>query len=122
MTKTYEEAMDERLKLALEQANYRTTLLKHQEQLKLKFEQDLKVARNGGSFKVTRELMNFVHLLVESGEDQAVLLDDHEQPVFIDNLGDFRGELIKRYTKASTEFLEKWVELRKARNVGALLK
>lgn len=119
---TYEDALDERLKRALEQSQYRSTLLKQQEQLKLKLAQDLAVAKNGGTFKVTRELLNFVYMLVHAGEESAVLLDEHEHPIRVDDLNDFQSELVKRYLAATSEFLEGWTRLRRARTVGALLK
>lgn len=118
---SYQQAMDERLKQALDFANYRATFNKLREQLKLKLNQDLTVSINGGSFQASKELITFVYVLKDGGETDAVLIDVNDNPIKIVDLTGFLAKLLHAYTAGTNEYLVKLQKLRAARTVEALL-
>jgi hypothetical protein len=113
--------MDERLSKALEFANYSVTLNNQRRALKEKYLADIIYYHNGGCFAVNKELINFVKLLVDTGNDTGVILiDDNDVPVEIANLNDFFETVMNKFFTASNEYYTEYQKLRKQRSVEGI--
>ena len=116
------DAIDEQLREALDQAQFRTTLLKHLANAKLKLEQNLTYAFNGGTFKATPELIAFLGVLEKRGLPHgAVVLDLHDRPIIIDTVKSFMDELVKVYDQAMISYVVEFRRLVKARTVAEIV-
>lgn len=109
--------MDDRLEKALRTANYRTTLYQQKETLKIKLQNALTIAENGGIFKVNESLVSFVDILLRNGIESTVLLDSRTNPVEITDLQSFHRLLIETYREATSDYLLAFNKLKKARTV-----
>lgn len=113
--------MDERLSKALEFANYSVTLSNQRRALKEKYLADIVHYHNGGRFEVTKELINFVKLLVDTGNDIGVILiDDNDVPVEIADMNEFFDTVLNKYFTASNDYYTEYQKLRKNRSVEGL--
>ncbi len=113
--------VDERLEQAFAAANYRLTLNTQKENARLKLERDLTFSTNGGIFNITPELISFVHVLIQSNQDDAILLDVNGNPIEIGNLKEFLSKIIELYRESTNAFLAEFKRLQKARTAKALL-
>ena len=114
--------MDERLEKALEFSNYMVTLNNQKRILKEKFYEDLLYFTGGCQFSVTKELITFVGLLVQRGNDQDVVLtDDNDIPVSIENLNKFFDDILDTYFSAANSYFSQYSELKKNRKVEKLV-
>jgi hypothetical protein len=114
--------MQEQLKKALEFSNYKQTLGIQRKILKEKIEAKLTYGFNGGIFKINRELLNFVQLILNDGRVSGViLLDTNENPILVDDLENFKTEIFDRYFTATNEYFEQYQNLKKSRSVEKLL-
>ena len=77
---------DDRLHKALEFANYRQTFFNQKQILKNKSEALLSYSTQGGTFKVTQELIAFVGTFVQQEYEEMVLLDTNENLIKIEDL------------------------------------
>lgn len=113
--------MDERLSKALEFANYSVTLANQRRALKEKYLADIIHYHNGGRFAVTKELINFVKLQVDTGNDMGVvLIDDNDVPVEIADMNEFFDTILNKYFAASNEYHTEYQKLKKTRTVEGL--
>ena len=112
--------MSAKLTKALEFANYRVSMNNQKEQLKAKTEGLLCFSINGGSFKIDRSLITFCKVLIDSGEQTAVLLDVYDNPILIE-LAAFYDEIISRYIEVTNDYYVEYEKLRKARKTHAVL-
>lgn len=113
--------MDERLSKALEFANYSVTLANQRRSLKEKYLSDIIHYHNGGCFAVTKELINFVKTLIDTGNDTGVvLIDDNDMPVEIDDMQSFLETLLNQYFTASNEYYTEYQKIRKQRSVEGI--
>lgn len=114
--------MQEQLKKALEFSNYKQTFSIQRKVLKEKIEAKLTYGFNGGIFKINRELLNFVQMLLNEGRTSGiVILDANENPILIDNLENFKDEIFDRYFTATSDYFEQYQNLKKSRSVEKLL-
>jgi hypothetical protein len=61
-------------------------------------------------------------MLVDQGRIEGVpLIDSNENPILIENLEDFRDEILDRYYTTTLEYYEQYQELKKSRSVEKLL-
>jgi len=113
--------MDERLSKALEFANYSVTLNNQRRALKEKFLADIIYYHNGGCFAVTKELINFVKTLIDTGnEEGVVLIDDNDVPVEIADMQNFLETILNKYFTASNEYYTEYQKIRKQRSVEGI--
>lgn len=113
--------MDERLEKALDFSNYMVTLNNQRRALKEKFLASLVYFYNGGSFTVTKELINFVKTLVDTGNDtDVVLIDDNDIPVSVKDLNDFLSSIMNIYFTAANEYYTEYQTLRKNRTIEGM--
>ena len=113
--------MDERLEQALAFANYRQTLNNQLQKLKIRSEGMLLFAKNGGSFKINRELICFLDYLKNNGMTEATLLDDNNIPILITDIVEFLKEITCRYFEVTSDYLNEYQTIRKSRNVKSIL-
>lgn len=109
---------DDRLSKALEFGHFRTAVNLMKDKLKLRLENMLSYSQNGGTFKVTPELIGFVDVLLRKGISSTVLLDSRNNPVLIEDLADFSDILVSKYVEATNEYLVEYDKLKKARSVS----
>lgn len=114
--------MDERLKQALDFANYRQTLAIQRKSLKEKMQAKLTYGYNGGIFKIDQTLISFVNFLCYEGRTEGVvLLDLNENPILIDDLEKFKIEILDRYFSVIFEYQEEYDKIKKSRSVEKLV-
>lgn len=113
--------MDEKLQKALEFSNYRQTLNSQLQKARIRSENALIFAKNGGSFKVNQELICFLDYLIRSDQHTSVLLDSNNIPVLIENIPEFFEEISSRYFESLNDYLREYQTIRKTRNVKSLL-
>lgn len=114
--------MDERIKQALDFSNYRQTLSIQRKTLKEKMESKLLFGFNGGIFKINRELICFVQLLLDQGRKTGIpLMDVNDVPILVDDLEKFKDEIFDRYFSVTFEYLESYDKIKKSRSVEKLI-
>lgn len=114
--------MDNQLKRALEFSNYRQSFAIQRKTLKEKVESKLTYGFNGGIFKIDRSLITFVQMLLDQGRTSGVpLLDSNDNPILVDNLSEFKDEILDRYYTATLEYFNEYQKLKKARSVDTII-
>lgn len=113
--------MDERLEKALEFSNYMSTLNNQKRLLHESYVDSSVHYLNGGKFNVTKELINFCNTLLAHNQSSAVLVDDNNIPIEVEDLQTFFEELLNIYFVASNEYLTKYTQIKKQRSVAGLL-
>lgn len=114
--------MDEQLKKALEFSNYRQTLAIQKRILKEKIDAQLTYACNGGVFKIDRSLISFVQMFIDQGRVENVpLIDANENPIMVENLENFRDDIVDRYYESTLEYYTEYEKLKKSRSVEKLI-
>jgi len=112
--------MDERLEKALEFSKYRIGLVNRKEDLKLKVNNMLVYSYNGGIFKVSQSLINFVKLLLEQDRDKVVLIDENGNPIEVTDLQTFLDDIFSKYFEATNYYHTEYSKLRTARSVKSI--
>lgn len=113
--------MDPKLEKALEFSQYRETLNNQMQALRSQVEAKLMLSINGGTFKVSPELITFVELLIGKGQTESVLLDVNNTPILVSDLEDFQTDLLSRYYEVTNDYLTQYEKIRKARSVKKLI-
>lgn len=109
--------MDSRLEQALEYSNYKVTIFKQKQTLKLRLDTLLTYAHNGGIFKVSEQLISFVEVMVRREITEMVLIDTRGNPVQITDLEAFQDTIVSLYFEATNEYHAASVLLSKARSI-----
>lgn len=117
-TNTY---ADERLANAIAASKYRATLYAQKNNAKLKYEQTITHAANGGVFKADASLISFVSTLVDRGIDETVIIDENNNPIYIEKLEDFLGDILDLYAKASNTYLQEHKKIQSARKIAPMI-
>jgi len=112
---------DDRLHKALEFANYRQTFFNQKQILKNKSEALLSYSTQGGTFKVTQELIAFAGTFVQQGYEEIVLLDVNENPIKIDDLKSFLTEITSRYFEVTNDYHKQYSEMQTKRRTAKLV-
>lgn len=114
--------MEDALKKALDFANYKQSFAIQRKTLKEKFQSSLIYGHNGGMFTIDLSLMAYVTTLIDAGRtSNVVLIDNNQNPILIENLSQFKDEIVDRYFNSSVEYFEKYQALKKSRTVEKLL-
>lgn len=114
-------AIDERLAAALEASNYRVTLNLQKEAAKLKLQNNLLFSTNGGIFSVDRQLISFVFTLINIGKNEAILIDNNDNPIEIKNLKDFLDDIIGIYYEGMNDHLIEFNKIKSARTTSKVV-
>ena len=110
--------MDEKLEKALEFSNLAATLNTQKRILHQKYLGDLVLYYKGGKFTVTKELLNFCHILETPN---TVLVDDNNTPVQIDELSEFLNLAHQKYADATNKYLSSYKSISTKRNVEGMV-
>jgi hypothetical protein len=114
--------MDDRLRIALEQANSMVVFNKQRDLIKQSFEENCVHHENGHRFTVSRELINFVSILSSMGQTtNIIILDDFNNPCMIDDVEDFKDTILSIYFENSNSYYYKYNELIKKRSVKNII-
>jgi hypothetical protein len=112
--------MDDKLQKALEFGNYSITLENQKRMLHEKFVTDTIYFHAGGQFTINKELLNYVHMLTETGQETTVLVDDNNIPVEVE-VNDFYANIADKFFTASNEYYTAYKKLQKSRSVDGLV-
>jgi hypothetical protein len=114
--------MDERLRKALDFSNFRHTFSIQRKILKEKNEARLTYGYGGGVFKIDMSLITFVDMLINNGRKNDVpLLDSNDNPILINDLEEFKNEILDRYFTATLEYYKEYEKVKKTRSLEKLL-
>jgi hypothetical protein len=114
--------MDDVLKKALEFSNYKQTLNIQKKILQEKLDLALTYGHSGGIFKIDRQLISFVQMLVDKERVENIpLIDSNNNPILIKDLNQFRDEIFDRYFSATFEYLAEYEKIKTSRSVEKLV-
>ena len=114
--------MNEQFQKALDFSNYRQTLAVQRRELKDKVSARLTYGFAGGLFKIDQTLINFVQMLCNMERtENIVLIDSNDNPILIENLIEFREEIMDRYFTSTFEYFEEFNKLKTKRSVESLI-
>ena len=113
--------MDERLEQALDFSNYMVTLNNQRRVIHEQFLETCVHYLNGGKFSITRDLITFCQTLRDNQQDSAILIDDNNSPVEVEDLQSFLDEILNIYFTSSYEYLDKYNEIKSNRSVEGLI-
>jgi hypothetical protein len=110
------------LEKVMELANTMTVLANQKRALREEYEQSLIFFFNGGSFKVTKELVSFVYSIKTiSNYNEFVLIDDSGTPIKIENLENFLSDIVGVYASSSNAYLADYQKLKTSKTVESIL-
>jgi len=119
---TTELSMDERIEKAFAVANYMATLSNQRRLILEEFQQKLLYYQNGGTFKVSPELINFVKTAIDLGHVQDIpFLDANGWPVMIDDVPKFFEEIVSTYFEAVNDYSAKFTDIKSKRKIKDLV-
>ena len=114
--------MDERLAQALDFASFRHSLALEKKRLKEKLKSDLTIAHNGGIFNIDRNFLGFLSFISEDNDSgSAVVLDDRQVPILIDDITKFRTDAVRKYFQLTNQYYLDFEALKKKRTVKDLV-
>ena len=113
--------MDEKLKNALDNANYMISFNNQRRLLKQTYRDDLLYYVNGGEFTADCNLINFVNLLVSKQQTSYIIVDNNDIPIEITELSSFLDELLSTYSFASNTYFTKYNNLKTKRSVEGIM-
>jgi len=113
MTKDFETAFD--------LANLMSVISQQKKVIKEEFETSTLYFYNGGTFKVDQTLISFVTSLKILHQTTAVIIDQNNLPIFIDNVVIFLENILHQYTQASNKFLTDYKNLQINRKIESIL-
>jgi hypothetical protein len=114
--------MDELLKKALDVSSYRTSFELQKKTIKEKLEAKLTFGYNGGLFKIDSDLICFIDFLIRHGRESNVpILDSNNNPILIENINNFKIEILDRYFSGCNSYFEDLEKLKKNRSVEKLV-
>ena len=112
--------MDEKLSKALEFANYTRTFEDQKKIIKEKYFDSLVHYTYGGQFSVTQTLITFVNI-ISSKAETAILIDDNNNPIKIDDLNKFYEDIVDLYFQASNIYYTELHEMKSKRSIEKLV-
>lgn len=113
--------MDERLEKALEFSNYRITLGNQKRSVKQRMLVLQTVNYSRGVFNANPVMISFIKSLIDSGKENAIVLDSKESPIVIEDLQDFLDTLLSSYIESTNEYKAQMDKIQKARNIKSLM-
>ena len=114
--------MEEKISKAFEVANYMATLSTQRRIILEELNQKLVHYVNGGTFKITPELITFTKTLLDLGqESDVVFVDANNMPVVVASVQDFFDTIVSTYFEAINEYSAKYNEIKSKRKVEGLV-
>lgn len=110
------------LKKVIENSKTLVVLANQKRALKEEYDTALIFYINGGSFKITKELISFlVSFKSLSQSNEIVLLDQSDTPVRIEDLSIFLESIVDRYISASNNYFSEYQKLKNSKTVESIL-
>jgi hypothetical protein len=114
--------MDDRLKKALDSANFMITFANQKELIKQTFKENCLYHENGRRFTINRELINFLSTLISKGfTEDVVILDDMELPYMVKDLETFLDNIFYIYAESSNRYYYEYTNLVSSRTVEKII-
>lgn len=114
--------MDERIEKAFQVANYMATLSNQRRIITEEFNQRIVYYTNGGTFKVTPELISFTKIVLDLGHTEDVaFVDSNNFPVVIPNVQEFFDSIVGVYFESVNEYAAKIAEIKSKRKIGDIV-
>jgi hypothetical protein len=85
------------------------------------FQENLIYYYKGGQFTATQERISFCQAMVDNHQEDMVLVDDNQTPILVDDLTEFKNELINTYFSAANKYLTSYNKLRQNRSVKGII-
>ena len=115
--------MDERIEKAFGVANYMATLSNQRRIILEEFNQKLVYYQNGGTFKVTPELITFTKSVMELGHDTDVpFIDANNFPILINDVEEFYNNIVETYFQAINDYSAKFADIKSKRKIEDIVK
>lgn len=110
--------MDEKIEKAFDVANYMATLSNQRRVILEEFNQKTIFYINGGTFKITPELISFVHLMIENDHiEDVAFIDANNFPIVVENVQTFYTDIVDIYFNAVNEYAVKFLEIKNKRRI-----
>jgi hypothetical protein len=110
--------MDERIEKAFGVANYMATLSNQRRIVLEEFNQKLIYYVNGGTFKISPELITFTKTILDIGHDTDVqFIDQNNFPVLIHDVQAFYEIIVEIYFQSINDYAAKFAEIKSKRKV-----
>jgi hypothetical protein len=114
--------MDERLKKALDSANFMLTFNNQKELIKQTFKESCLYHENGHRFTVDRELISFLSIALSKGiKNDFVILDDMDNPYKIFDVEIFSDNIFKLYTENTSRYIADYSKLKSTRSLSNMV-
>jgi hypothetical protein len=114
--------MDERIEKAFAVANYMATLSNQRRIILEEFNQKLVYYVNGGTFKISPELISFTKSLIDLGYVEDVpFVDANNFPVLINNVQEFFDTILLNYMQSVNDYAAKFAEIKSKRKIGDIV-
>ena len=110
-----------RLEKALDFSNTMQTFNLAKNNLKVKTQNLLSYSTNGGTFRVTQDLIGFMNFVVSSGKTETILLDKNDIPIKIDDTEKFLEDISSLYFETVNEYYNDYQKLRSSRKIEKVL-
>lgn len=110
--------MDERIEKAFHVANYMATLSNQRRIILEEFNQRVIHYINGGTFRVTPELISFTKTVLDLGHiEDVAFVDSNNFPVVVEDVQEFFNNIIAVYFQAVNEYAAKFAEIKSKRKI-----
>lgn len=110
--------MDEKLEKAFDVANYIATLSNQRRIILEEFNQKTVYYINGATFKINRELISFVYLMISAGHvEDVAFIDANNFPVVINDVNAFYADIVDVYFNAVNEYAARFAEIKNKRKI-----
>lgn len=113
--------MDKRLDQALDFSNFRNILLTRQKNLKVLMGNKLTLVYNNGVFKVDKDLISFIDVLIKAKRSEFIFIDSNDIPVLIEDIDDFREKVFSKYESALYQYFKSYQKLSEARDIRKVI-
>ena len=110
-----------RLEKALDFSNTMQTFNLAKNNLKVKTQNLLSYSTNGGTFRVSQELIGFMQFVVASGKSETIILDKNDIPIQITDTEKFLEDVSSLYFEAVNEYYNDYQKLRSSRKIEKVL-
>jgi|TARA_X000000950_G_scaffold72161_1_gene89543 hypothetical protein len=116
--------MDDKLKNALEFANYAHTLHNQKKLIEQKFTDSCIFYYNAGKFTITQNLITYCayrQAQLKHTKDPIILLDDNNIPIIVDDIDKFILNIEKIYNQNLASYYKEYQDLVSSKSVKGLL-
>lgn len=114
--------MDERLEKSFAIANYMSTLSNQRRIIAEEFDQSIVYYINGGTFKISPELISFTKSMIDLEYTYDVpFVDVNGFPIVVPDVQKFFDEILLQYMTALNQYSVKFADLKSKRKVADLV-